>query len=64
MREVLSADYHISATSAVKTSYRRAARAGRHVYTVGDPRPNEWGPSGSWTVKGEDAILGAICTSC
>jgi Thioredoxin like C-terminal domain len=23
----------------------------------GDPRLNEWGLSGSWTVKGEDAVL-------
>src|SRR5262249_35863822 len=28
-----------------------------HVYAAGEPRLNEWGLSGSWTVKSEHAVL-------
>jgi hypothetical protein len=28
-----------------------------HAYLPGDPRLNEWGLSGAWTVQSEDAVL-------
>ena len=50
--------------------YKRGGKlriAGRHVQDGMSTRSATRAPtanSGSWTVKGEDAILGAICTSC
>jgi len=34
-----------------------AIRDRRHTYTAGTPRLNEWGLSGVWTIRGEDARL-------
>ena len=34
-----------------------AVRDRRHAYTAGTPRLNEWGLSGVWTIRGEDARL-------
>jgi cytochrome c biogenesis protein CcdA/thiol-disulfide isomerase/thioredoxin len=34
-----------------------AVRDRRHAYTAGTPRLNEWGLSGIWTIRGEDARL-------
>jgi hypothetical protein len=31
-----------------------------HTYTPGEPRLNEWGLSGSWTVNAEHAVLDAV----
>jgi cytochrome c biogenesis protein CcdA/thiol-disulfide isomerase/thioredoxin len=36
-----------------------AIRDRRHTYTAGTPRLNEWGLSGVWTIRGEDARLDA-----
>jgi cytochrome c biogenesis protein CcdA/thiol-disulfide isomerase/thioredoxin len=31
----------------------------RHAYTAGDPRLNEWGLAGDWTIHKEEAVLNA-----
>src|SRR5262249_4479674 len=36
-----------------------AVQNGRHVYTTGDPRLNEWGLAGDWTIHNESATLNA-----
>ncbi len=47
------------AMSVPRISFHRAGviKDSSHVYTDGDPRLNEWGLTGAWTVGGEHARL-------
>jgi Thioredoxin like C-terminal domain len=57
MRQVLSPETYLGYERGENFVPSGVVQDRSHVYTAGDPRLNEWGLSGSWTIKGEDAAL-------